>query len=116
MVLQSAEDLHYIEFLLKVKIADTPTNIFFSMSISLTPKQKHFIQNKLQAGKYRSAEEVLEIALWLLDEYDRSEAEWVQDVREKIDAAIEASKHTEAIDGETFVNGILDRLKQANKS
>ena len=47
------------------------------MSISLTPDQECFIQTKLQAGKYHSAEEILEIALRLLDEYDRSEAEWV---------------------------------------
>ena len=58
------------------------------MSISLTPDQERFIQTKLQAGKYRTAQEVLEIALRLLDEYDRAETEWVEDVREKIDVAI----------------------------
>ncbi|NJR50134.1 MAG: transcriptional regulator, partial [Leptolyngbyaceae cyanobacterium CSU_1_3] len=74
------------------------------MSISLTPDQERFVQTKLQAGKYRSAEQILEIALRLLDEYDRSEAEWVEDVRVKIDAAIETSNHTSPIDGEAFVN------------
>lgn len=86
------------------------------MSISLTPDQERFVQTKLQAGKYRSVEEILEIALRLLDEYDRSEAEWVEDVRVKIDAAIEASNHTVPIDGETFVNGILERFQQANQT
>jgi len=38
------------------------------MSISLTANQERFIQTKLQSGKYRSAEEGLEIALRLLDE------------------------------------------------
>ncbi len=84
------------------------------MSISLTPNQERFIQTKLQAGKYRSAEEVLEVALRLLDEYDRAESEWVQNVRVKIDTAIEASNHTALIDGETFVNGILERFHQEN--
>ncbi len=84
------------------------------MSISLTPNQERFIQTKLEAGKYHSAEEILEIALRLLDEYDRSEAEWVEDVRAKIDAAIEASSHTPPIDGETFINGILERFQQAS--
>ena len=83
------------------------------MSISLTPNQERFIQTKLQAGKYRSAEEVLEVALRLFDEYDRAETEWVEDVREKIDAAISASDHTPPIDGETFVNQILERFQQA---
>jgi antitoxin ParD1/3/4 len=86
------------------------------MSISLTPAQEHFIQTKLQAGKYRSAEEILEITLRLLDEYDRSDAEWVAEVRSKIDAAIEASTHTPPIDGETFVNQILERFQSANQA
>ena len=82
------------------------------MSISLTPAQERFIQTKLQAGKYRTAEEVLEIALRLLDEYDRADAEWVEDVREKIDAAYAANDYTPPIDGETFVNQILEQFRQ----
>ena len=36
------------------------------MSITLTHDQEHFIQIKLQDGKYQSAEEILEVALRLL--------------------------------------------------
>ncbi|NER98809.1 MAG: transcriptional regulator [Symploca sp. SIO1B1] len=86
------------------------------MSTSVTPDQERFIQTKLQTGKYRSAEEVLEIALRLLDEYDRSEAEWVEDIRAKIDAAVVASEHTDPVDGETFVNGILERFAESKQS
>ncbi|MEH1926755.1 ribbon-helix-helix domain-containing protein [Nostoc sp.] len=86
------------------------------MSISLTPDQERFIQTKLQAGKYRSAEEALEIALRLLDEYDRADTEWIEAVREKIDAAILASDQTPPIDGETFVNQIIERFRQGQKN
>ncbi|MBN3940640.1 type II toxin-antitoxin system ParD family antitoxin [Nostoc sp. NMS9] len=86
------------------------------MSISLTPDQERFIQTKFQSGKYRSAEEALEIALRLLDEYDRADAKWVEDVREKIDAAILASDKTPPIDGETFVNQILERFRQGHQA
>ena len=55
------------------------------MSISLSPKQERLIQTKLQTGKYNSAEEVLEIALRLLDKYDLADAAWIEDVGEKID-------------------------------
>jgi antitoxin ParD1/3/4 len=82
------------------------------MSIRLNPEQERLVQTKLQSGRYRSAEEVLEVALRLLDEYDRADAEWVQEVRDKIDAAIEASAHTPPIDGETFVHQILERFQQ----
>ncbi|MFB8792199.1 MAG: type II toxin-antitoxin system ParD family antitoxin [Potamolinea sp.] len=86
------------------------------MSISLTPNQERFIQTKLQAGKYRSAEEVLEVALRLFDEYDRAETKWVEDVREKIDEAIVVSDHTPPIDGETFVNQIIERFQQVRQA
>lgn len=86
------------------------------MSISLTPYQERLIQEKLQTGKYNSVEEVLEIALRLLDEYDRAEAEWMKDVREKIDAAIAVSQHKAPIDGETFVNQILERFEQQRQA
>jgi antitoxin ParD1/3/4 len=82
------------------------------MNISLTPNQEHFIQTKLQSGKYRSAEEILELALQLLDEYDHANTQWVEEVREKIEAAIEVSNHTPPMDGEAFVNRTLERLRQ----
>lgn len=86
------------------------------MSISFTPNQERLIQTKLHSGKYRSVEEIIEIALRLLDEYDRADAEWVENVREKIDAAIEVSDQTPTIDGETFVNQILERFRQAHQT
>jgi antitoxin ParD1/3/4 len=86
------------------------------MSMSLTPEQERQIEAKLQSGKYRSAEEVLEMALRLLEEYDRADAEWVEEVRAKIDAAIEASTHTPPIDGEAFVAQILERFQQPNQA
>jgi antitoxin ParD1/3/4 len=95
------------------------------MSISLTPEQERFIQTKLQAGKYHSVEEILEIALRLLDEYDypkggtasqRSESEWAEEVRTKIDAAIEVSNSTPPVDGEPFVNKILERFQQTKQA
>jgi antitoxin ParD1/3/4 len=85
------------------------------MSISLTPEQESFVQSKIQAGTYRSPQDVLEIALRLLDEYDRAETRWIKDVREKIEAAVLASEHTPLIDGEIFVNQILERFDKARQ-
>ena len=82
------------------------------MNISLTPEQETLIKTKLQTGKYRNAGEVLEVALKLLDEYERSNAEWTEDVKAKIDDAISASEHTPPIDGENFVNQILNRFQR----
>ncbi|MEM9157246.1 MAG: type II toxin-antitoxin system ParD family antitoxin [Cyanobacteria bacterium P01_F01_bin.33] len=86
------------------------------MTITLTADQERFIQTKLRAGKYESAEEVLETALRLLDEYDRSEAEWVEEVRVKIDAAIATSEQTPPLDGKTVVNSIMERFQRARQA
>jgi ferritin len=47
-----------------------------------------------------------------LAEEQQAENVWVEDVRTKIDAAISASEQTPPIDGETFVNQILERFKR----
>jgi hypothetical protein len=47
-----------------------------------------------------------------LQEEQQADNLWVEDVREKIDAAISASEQTPPIDGETFVNQILGRFKR----
>jgi putative addiction module CopG family antidote len=54
------------------------------MSINLTSEQKRLIETKLQSGKYHSVEEVLDVALRLLDEYDRADSELAQQESELI--------------------------------
>jgi hypothetical protein len=50
-------------------------------------------------------------AQFLAELQDEQQADniWIEDVREKIDAAISASEQTPPIDGETFVNQILEK-------
>jgi antitoxin ParD1/3/4 len=52
------------------------------------------------------------IAAKFLAELQEADNQWVEDVREKIDAAISASEQTPPIDGETFVNQILERFQR----
>lgn len=85
------------------------------MSMILTPQQEQFIQSKLQTGKYRNAQEVLELAFKLLDEYEQADTDWINSVREKIDAAIAISEQTPLIDGKAFVGQILKDLQQARE-
>ena len=46
-----------------------------------------------------------------LEEEQQVDRVWVEDIRMKIDDAILASEQTPAIDGETFVNQILERFQ-----
>ncbi|NJL09427.1 MAG: transcriptional regulator [Calothrix sp. SM1_7_51] len=83
------------------------------MSIILTQEQEKFIQAKLQTGKYRTAQEILEFAFRLLDEYEEADSDWINSVREKIDAAIAVSEHTPPVDGKAFVNQIFEQFQIA---
>ena len=58
------------------------------MNLHLTPQQEHLIQQKVKTGKYQSPEKVIDFALQLLDEYEQTDAEWREDIRQKIDKAI----------------------------
>jgi antitoxin ParD1/3/4 len=79
------------------------------MSIQLTPAQEHIVHSKLQTGQYESAEEVLEIALQLLGEYESGEAGWLESIRGKIDEAYESTEPS--VDGSTFVNQLRQRFQ-----
>jgi antitoxin ParD1/3/4 len=49
------------------------------MNVHLTRQQEHLIQRKVKTGKYQSPE----------DEYEQiTDAEWREDIRQKIDKAI----------------------------
>ena len=82
------------------------------MNINLTQEQEEFVKTKLRSGQYRNINELLATALKLLDEYDRSNAEWVKDIKIKIDAALAASESTPPVDGESFVKQILTEFQQ----
>jgi antitoxin ParD1/3/4 len=79
------------------------------MTIQLTDAQEQIIHSKLQTGQYKSAEEVLEVAFCLLNEYELGEVDWLESVRDKIDAAYESTEP--AIDGSTFVNQLRQSLR-----
>ena len=47
-----------------------------------------------------------------LEQEQQADNQWVEDVRVKIDAALSASEQTPPIDGETFVNQMLERFQR----
>ncbi|MGK7901971.1 MAG: type II toxin-antitoxin system ParD family antitoxin [Hormoscilla sp.] len=82
------------------------------MNITLTPAQENFIQAKISTGKYKSTQQVIEIAIRLFEEYERAESEWSLSVREKIQAAVAMSEKQPPINGERFVEEILQVFKE----
>lgn len=86
------------------------------MNITLRPEQEALIHAKLQSGQYQSVDDVIQAALALLDEQDKAYEEWVIETRAKVDEGIASLERGEGIDGETFVNQLLSKLKLAKEA
>jgi antitoxin ParD1/3/4 len=85
------------------------------MSITLNPEQETIVDNLIATGSFQTAEEVLQVALNLLEQERQSYQSWVIETREKVREGIESlddlrsvgDHRGEGIDGETVVNDLL---------
>jgi antitoxin ParD1/3/4 len=86
------------------------------MAITLSTEQEQIIEVLLATGKFNSVDEVIQTALRLLEEETFSAQEWIEETRTKIDEGIASLARGEGIDGETFVNQLLEQLQQVKKA
>jgi antitoxin ParD1/3/4 len=52
--------------------------------LKITPEHEKLIQNHLDTGRYANAEEVLKIALQLLNRLDLEHQTWIEETRQQI--------------------------------
>lgn len=81
------------------------------MEITLSPQISKLVEQQIASGQYESIDELFETALSLLakrDHYDQ----WVQEVGEKIDVAIQQLDRGEGVDGEVALSQLRQRLAQ----
>jgi antitoxin ParD1/3/4 len=66
------------------------------MNVSLTPELEKFVNNKVQAGRYNSASEVVREALRLLEEHDHARAAQLGEFNKELGqrlAALDRGEH-----------------------
>lgn len=85
------------------------------MSITLNPEQETIVDNLIATGSFQTAEQVLQVALKLLEQERQSYQSWVIETREKVREGIESLDRGEGVDGETVVNDLLAKLRQAKE-
>jgi antitoxin ParD1/3/4 len=83
------------------------------MAIVLKPEHEQFIQSQIDAGQFTNPEQVIDTAFRLLEQQSAEYLQWVNDVREKVTIARDEVARGEVLDGETVVNDILERFRQA---
>ncbi|MGB0560397.1 MAG: type II toxin-antitoxin system ParD family antitoxin [Spirulinaceae cyanobacterium] len=85
------------------------------MAIQLSSKQENLVNSQIERGNFKSSDEVLTVALNLLDKLQDEYAEWIEETRKKVDSAIAQMERGESLDGETHVQGLLERLERAKE-
>jgi antitoxin ParD1/3/4 len=68
------------------------------MNVSLTPELEKFVYNKVQAGRYNSASEVVREALRLLEEHEQARAAQLGEFNKELGrrlAALDRGEHTD---------------------
>jgi antitoxin ParD1/3/4 len=86
------------------------------MSITLNPEQETIIANLIATGSFQTADEVLQVALKLLERERQSYQSWVTETREQVREGIESLDRGEGVDGETVVNDLLAKLRQSKEA
>lgn len=86
------------------------------MSITLNHEQETIVANLIATGSFQTADEVLQVALKLLETERRSYQAWLAQTRDLVNEGIESLERGEGVDGETVVNDLLAKLRQAKSS
>jgi antitoxin ParD1/3/4 len=85
------------------------------MSITLNTEQETIVANLIATGSFQTADEVLQVALKLLEQERQSYQAWVVQTRGLVQEGIESLDRGEGVDGETVVNDLLAKLRQAKE-
>lgn len=80
------------------------------MNVHLTPELEQLVQEKVQTGRYNSASEVVREALRLMEQKDQLRALQLQHLRSRIDKGLAQAGQVEGVDGDTFMEGLIDDL------
>lgn len=82
------------------------------MTVQLTPELERLIEDKLKSGRYGSASEIVRVALRLLEEHDRLQQVWAEDMRQKIAEGLDQLNKGERLDGEEVFDELEKELEK----
>ncbi|MEH2292567.1 type II toxin-antitoxin system ParD family antitoxin [Nostoc sp.] len=86
------------------------------MNIQLKPEHEQFIQSRIANGRYENADDVIALALKLLEEYEKGYQEWEEETHKKIAVGLAEIERGEVLDGEVVIARLEKKLRQARGS
>ncbi|PSN16753.1 type II toxin-antitoxin system ParD family antitoxin [filamentous cyanobacterium CCT1] len=85
------------------------------MDVSLGPEQTKFIEAQISKGRYGDPEEVIDRALSLLAEWEKSYDQWLQETRQKVDEGLRQIETGEVLDGEIVMAQLREKIQKAQE-
>ena len=85
------------------------------MSITLNSEQETIVANLIATGSFQTADEVLQVALKLLETERQSYQSWVVQTRAQVQEGIDSLDRGEGVDGEAVVNDLLAKLRRTRE-
>lgn len=85
------------------------------MSITLNLEQEAIVTNLIATGSFQTADEVIQVALKLLETERKSYQLWLDKTQEQVKEGIDSLDRGEGVDGETVVKELLVKLRQAKE-
>lgn len=85
------------------------------MKVSLTPALEKFVNNKVRAGRYNSASEVVREALRLLEEYERARAAQLSEFNKELGrrlASLDRSEHVDPVEARSRLQRKSDERRK----
>ena len=84
------------------------------MNVNLTPELEALVQNKVKAGRYNSASEVVREALRLFEERDRIRELQIRELRKRINEGWASLERGQGVDGSEFFR-LLEREERKRR-
>lgn len=86
------------------------------MNVSLSPALEKLVQAKIASGRFHSSE-VVEEALLLLEQQEIGRETQLKELRARMDQALAEADRGEVVDGDEFMQQMLDELdlEEANR-
>ena len=85
------------------------------MSITLTSEHEQFVQEMIATGRYQKAEEVIQAALYLLEEDYRVYQQWEIETRAKVEEGIASLERGEGIELDVVMHQLRSKIQQARE-
>jgi antitoxin ParD1/3/4 len=85
------------------------------MNVSLTPELEAFVNNKVQAGRYNSASEVVREALRLLEEHEQARAAQLGEFNKELGRRLAALDRGEHVDPDATRSRLQRRSEERRK-